>query len=300
MGPLSGKFLNYIRTSGEYMKRLAICVLALITTSVWSKCEVDQIRYSRSTSWGLNLGEESSEFGQKVTVNIPLVIDGEPACYHQKNGINVRAEEIDEGKRIDYEITPLEASFENVPSPAVFQYLMVEYDQEMRASRVQIMSFLCSGERPIGADAFSDSLVALSEKTDEASTGVNIFIATGQAAENISVSQAKKARVKVYDKFLEIFESRSEELATIEEDQSNIYIPNILAGISIEELTSVDRKLYSNFFTRTNSSINGCSKNFREKMQDLLLENVAKNHPFKGIVLKKKRFSSKYRMRWTL
>lgn len=282
------------------MKCLAICVLSLLTTSVWSKCDVDQIRYSRSTSYGLNLGEGSSEFGQNVTVNIPLVIDGKPACYHQKNGIKVTTEEIEEGKEIDYEITPLQASFENVPAPAIYQYLNVEYDQGQRASRLQIMSFLCSGERPIGADAFSDSLIALSEKPKEVSSGVNIFIATGGAAENISVSQANKARVKVYDKFLEIFETRSEELATIEEDQTNIYIPNVLAGVSIEEITSIDRKLYTSFFTRTNSSINGCSKNFRVKMQDFLLENVSRHQPFKGIELKRKRFSSKYRMRWTL
>lgn len=282
------------------MKRLAFCVLSLLSTSLWSKCEVDQIRYYRSTSYGLNLGEGSSEFGQNVTVNIPLVIDGKPACYHQKNGIKVVTEKIKEGQEIDYEITPLQASFENVPSPAVYQYLNVEYDPDQKASRVHIMSFLCSGERPIGADAFSDSLELIPERKDEASSGVNIFIATGQAAENISVSQANKARAKVYDKFLEIFESRSQDMASIEEDQSNIYIPHVLAGLSIEEMTAVDRRLYSSFFTRTHSSINGCAEKFREKMNDLLLENVARKQPFKGIELKKKRFSSKYRMRWTL
>src|SRR5690606_6188729 len=252
--------------------------LSVFSTAVWSKCDV-------------NLGQGSSEFGQSMTVNIPLEIDGKPACYHQKNVIQVMTERVKEGQEIEYEITPLQASFENVPSPAVYQYMNIEYDPDQKASRVQIMSVLCSEERPIGADAFSDSLILLSEKTEDASSGTNIFIATGAAAENISASQANKAKVKVYDKFLEIYESRSEDILSIDDDQSNIFIPNVLAGVTIEEMSSVDRRLYSSFFTRTNSSINGCSKKFREKMQDLLIENVAKESPFKGIELKRKRFS---------
>ena len=284
------------------MKRILLGVLALSFsgTGAWAKCDPDQIAYYRTTSYGLNLNQGSSLFSNSITVNIPLMINGERACYHQSSSLLVKTEKIKEDLHVDYEITPLLATFENVPEPATFQYLNIDYDPDQKASQVQIASFLCSGETPIGGDAFSDSLVKLTEKKDEVSTDVRIFIATGQAAENISASQAKKARAKVFDKFLNIFETREGSGADIEADESNIYIPNILSGISIRELTDVDRKLYSTFFSRTNSSINGCSKKFRESMSDYLIENISRIQPFKNIELKRKRFSPKYRLRWTL
>src|SRR5688500_17123300 len=87
--------------------------LAMSSAIAWSKCDVDQIQYYRSTSFGLNLGEGSSVFNNDITVNIPLVIDGKPACYHQKNSLKVVTEKVKDSVSVDYEITPLNASFEN-------------------------------------------------------------------------------------------------------------------------------------------------------------------------------------------
>ena len=268
-----------------------------VTSSAWAKCDDSQFKYVRESGFSLSLG--SSSFNKEETINIPLIIDGKPACYHQSNGISVKTEKIKEGESVEYEITPLSAEFENVPSSATYQYLNVEYDAENKASKVQITSFLCSGESPIGGDAFSDELTNLAVN-EESSSSADVFIATGQAAENVSINQAKKARAKVFDKFLEIYEERADEIEMAEMESSNIYIPNVIAGISISGVTGIERKLYSSFFSRTNSSINGCSKKFLAKMKDYLLENVAKNQPFRGIELKKKRFSSKYKMKWTL
>lgn len=268
-----------------------------VSSSAWAKCDDSQFKYIRESGFSLSLG--SSSFNKEETINIPLIIEGKPACYHQSNGISVKTEKIKDGESVEYEITPLSAEFENVPSPATYQFLNVEYDAENKASKVQIASFLCSGESPIGGDAFSDELSNLAEN-DESSSSADVFIATGQAAENVSINQAKKARAKVFDKFLEIYEERADEFETAEMESSNIYIPNVIAGISISGVSGIERKLYSSFFSRTNSSINGCSKKFLAKMKDYLLENVAKNQPFRGIELKKKRFSSKYKMKWML
>lgn len=275
---------------------LGILILAVSAQS-FATCNVDQVRIERRSGFSLDIF--SSNFSEGETINIPLRIDGKQACYKQSSNVKVQTERIKENEYIEYEITPLSADFVNVPNAQIFQYVFFDYEDSIKASKIHIASFLCSGESPIGGDAFSDSLVKLSEnvKTPEAST--SIFIATGTAAEEIAVSQARKARAKVFDRFLNLFEYRTG-LTTIETDNSNIYVPNVLAGLSIEASGSIERKLYSAFFTRTNSSVNGCSTKFRKIMHDLMIENVAKNNPFQGIEIWKKRFSSKYKLKWTL
>lgn len=272
-------------------------LLLAVSAQSFASCNVDQISIQRQTGFGLDIF--SSNFSEGETINIPLKIEGKQACYKQSSGIRVQTEKIKENEFVEYEITPISADFVNVPNAQIFQYVFIDYEDSIKASKIHIASFLCSGESPIGGDAFSDSLVKLSEnvKTPEAST--SIFIATGTAAEEIAVSQARKARSKVFDRFLHLFEYRTG-LTTIETDHSNIYVPNVLAGLSLEASSSVERRLYSAFFTRTNSSVNGCSAKFRKNMHDLLLENVAKNNPFPGIEIWKKRFSSKYKLKWTL
>lgn len=280
---------------------VGIAIALFVAGPAWSKCDTNNMSYERRTSIELTCAPGShSSLKSVVTINIPLVIDGKPACYHQDNGILITTEHVKENEFVEYEITPLSAVFENVPSPMTYQYLNVEVDPETKMSKVYMMSFLCSGETPIGGDAFSDTLQNLADNVESQQASTEIFIATGQAAENISVSQAKKAKAKVYDRFLELYEGRGNSIDPLDTDQSNIYIPNILAGYSVNRISTVERKLYSAFFFRTSSSINGCSKKFLTLMQNLLLENVAKNQPYKGIDLKKKEFSSKYKMKWTL
>lgn len=274
---------------------LGIFIFALSANS-FATCNVDQVRIERSSGFSLDIF--SSNFNEGETINIPLRIDGKQACYKQTSNIKIQTEKIKENEYVEYEITPLSADFVNVPDAQVFQYVFIDYEDSINASKIHIASFLCSGESPIGGDAFSDSLVKLSENASpEAST--SIFIATGTAAEEIAVSQARKARSKVFDRFLHLFEYRTG-MTSIDTDNSNIYVPNVVAGLSIEASSSLQRKLYSAFFTRTNSSVNGCSSKFRKNMHDLLIENVAKNNPFSGIEIWKKRFSSKYKLKWTL
>jgi hypothetical protein len=281
---------------------IGLIISSILVGNAWAKCDDSQIKYERSTSFGLSWDSKGSKsaFGSEVTVNIPLVIDGKPACYHQESALNVTTDRVKENEFVEYEITPMEADFENVPSPSIVQYMNIEYESESKASHVQIMSFLCSNETPIGGDAFADSLLKLSANGKEGTGSIDVFIATGQAADNLSISQSKKAKAKVFDQFLEIYEDRAESHESFESEGSNIYVPNIIAGTSIHSVSSVERKLYSSFFSRTSSSINGCSKQFIAKMQDYLIDNVVKNQPFKNIEIKKKRFSSKFKMKWTL
>lgn len=279
------------------LKPLLILSLVFGASASFAKCDPGQVSVMRRTSMGLN--PSGSLFTQEVTVNIPLVIDGQQACYRQKSNLNVKTESVEAGEHVEFEMTPLLAEFENVPSPSVHQFINIELDADQKASQVQLMSFLCSGEIPIGGDAFSDSLSNLMEKKDT-EANVGIFIATGAAADNLSSNQAKKARSKVFDKFLALYESRTDNRDVSREDSGNIYIPSVLGATEIQTISSVERKLYSYFFTRIGSSINGCSKQFQEKMKDFSFEKVSETQPFPGIEFKKKAFSKNYKIKWSL
>lgn len=214
--------------------------------------------------------------------------NGQQACYHQSSALTVKATGLDL-TGAEFEISPLLAEFENVPEPQTFQYLNIEYGEDGAATKVNVVSFLCSGEKPIGADAFSSSLKKLIE-INEDENSEPLSIANGQAADNLSVNQEKKLKAKVYFHFVKLFETRNPGVSIENMSNSNIFVPNMMA----------QHQLYSTFFSRTNSSLNGCSNAFREKMDDLLIENIIENQPFNDIEIRKKIFSSKFRMKWKI
>ncbi|WP_408097287.1 hypothetical protein ACJVC5_19845 [Peredibacter sp. HCB2-198] len=260
---------------------VAAILSTFIISNAWSKCLDSNARNN-------NLWRPDFSTSDLGTINIPLKINGQQACYHQNSALFVKGVGVDETSA-EFEISPLAAEFENVPEPETYQYLNIEYSEDGLASKINIVSFLCSGENPIGADAFSGSLKTLLELNDEENTGP-VSIANGQAADNLTVNQEKKIKAKVYFHFVKLFESRNPGVSIEDMKDSNIFVPNVMAL----------NKLYSTFFGRTNSSLNGCSSAFREKMQDLLIENIISTQSFKDIEIRKKLFSSKFRMKWKI
>src|SRR3989344_9144472 len=129
-------------------------VLSMASVDAWSKCNTGAIVYGRSTSIGLSLGgnDSSSGYESGMTMNIPLSINGKAACYKQKGKLSVETKKIEEGEAVEYELTPLRVEFENVPEGRLFQYLHVNHDIAGSASKVSMISFVCSGETPIGGD----------------------------------------------------------------------------------------------------------------------------------------------------
>lgn len=262
---------------------LGVTVLSTtLALNAWSKCP-----------------QEGAEVVLSSTVSVPLAINGKAACYHQKSFIEVKAEKVQDGKFVNYEITPVIARFENIPAPKIYQYVNIEYDQKGEVPKFHMMSFLCSGESPIGGDAFSGSLQKLAENSAQADSN-DIFIATGQASDNLSVDQIKKAKAKVYDKFIGFYEALFPEGVTIDSDFSNLYIPNILTGMSVNTYSETEKKNLSSYFSRTGSSINGCSMKFINQMQEHLIQNVLLNQPFKDIDIKRIKRSPKLLMKWMI
>ncbi|MFP5386685.1 MAG: hypothetical protein ACLGHN_11435 [Bacteriovoracia bacterium] len=281
----------------KFWTMAAVLMLGSATIDAWSKCNEDAIVYGRSTSIGLTLGSGSStSFESGMTINIPLSINGKAACYKQKGQLSVQTKDIKEAESVEYEITPLTVEFSNVPEGKLYQYLHVNHDVEGRASKVSMISFVCSGETPIGGDAFSDSLKKIAG--GNASFGIRTYFATGQAAEELA-RREKKAKLPAYETFMDLFVSRVSEIDEVIY-HSTISIPAVISGQTMNSVTSVERQLYSNYFSRTGAEINGCSIQFRETMKDFLIENVVRTNPFAGINLKKKMFSKNYRMKWIL
>jgi hypothetical protein len=237
-------------------------ILTFITTAnAWSKCNEN-------------------------TIIIPMQSDS-PSCYRPKQSIQLNLEKIRTPEFAEFELAPLDAEFENIPSPEIRQFVHVENDQQ--GTKIKVISFLCSGELPLGADAFSESLEGLTNRNENERLNVDVFIATGHASDNLSISKVKKAKAKIFDSFIEIFEERLVNSEIMDIENSDIYVPNYL-----------NKKLFSSFFSRTNSSLNACSKTFLMKMQDHLLENVSQTNPYPNVEIRKKRFSDKYKVKWTM
>lgn len=257
---------------------VAAILCSIVISNAWSKC-------LESNDKNNNLWRPDFSTSDLGTINIPMKPNGQQACYHQSSALFVKAIGLDDFGA-EYELSPLLADFENVPEPQTYQYLNIEYGEEGLAAKINVVSFLCSGENPIAADAFSSSLKKLLEiKEDEVEP---LSIANGQAADNLTVNQEKKAKAKVYFHFVKQFENRNPGVSIEDMKDSNIFVPNVMAY----------DKLYSTFFTRTNSSLNGCSNAFREKMQDLLIDKVIEDQPFRNIEIRKKLFSNKFKIKW--
>jgi len=235
-----------------------------------------------------------SESDKTVTVNVPLELPGKKSAYKLSSSLGLKTETLKEAQFIEHELSPVVAEFENIPSPRLYQFIHIENDDKTNVPVLRMISFLCSGETPVGGEALSGKLLINSDGNDQ--DDKHIFISTGRAAEDISVSHESKLRSKIFDRFLDLYEERALNILG-ENDSAEIYIPDILAGLSGDRKTSVERNLFSLFFKQTNSSVNGCSGKFVNIMQDLLIENVAKEKSLAGVEVRKKLFSDKYRLK---
>lgn len=263
---------------------LGFIVSALLIGNAMAACEAEEF----------NFVKRSLFFNDENTVSVPLQLNEKPSCYYPKQKLSIVADSLNESE-IDFTINPMVAEFENIPDPVTHHLVFIE-SNENNEKKISLTSYHCSGEIPLGADAISDTLQNIADRSTEEDEDGNIFISTGQGAQNITVSKEQKARAKVFDRFSELYEERTGEDVT-EDQTSNIYVPNVMLALSQDP---VSRKVYSSFFARSSSSINGCSKKFLNAMGDLLIDNVAKTKPFTGIDIRKKMFTGVYQLNWKI
>jgi hypothetical protein len=231
-------------------------------------------------------------------LNIPkeveLTFSDKKSSYEVKNQLGVAGRYSDHSHG-SVEVSTLSVDFQNVPDARVNQYLNVIYDEDSNPSLIQIASFICSGQLPIGAEAIS---IKLHKKKDDYQDNETdeVFIATGQAGEDIQVNQTKKNKSKIFDSFLNLLEGKALENQFRSFDPE-VYIPLLLSG----SLDDQERKILSVFLNETSSSVNGCTYEFGTLMSSFQIDKLEKNQIFRGIEVKRKIPStSRYILKWKL
>ena len=239
------------------MQFFAVFIIAILsTTPAWSSCG-------------------------KTSVEVPFSSTKDVSCYRELTPFSITLESISNERVAQFQVNLYEIEHENIPHASTVQYL--NFDQE----NIQILSFLCSGETPVVSDAYSANLKNLIDDKSATDTGT-LFISTGQAAENISVDQRKKIKAKIYDKFLELYETSGPDLIRVDDDNDNVYIPNVLLMQTSNRRSKTDRQVYSNYFSKTGSSINGCSKKFMKKMAGYSIKEILKTRSFDNIEIRRR------------
>lgn len=276
---------------------IALGLSAFLLGETWAKCQDTKV-FSGSIDYGANsvFSLASSKASIYLTVGLPLVNNGAPSCYHQRAPLMIETADLG-STQAEFELSPFDIEPENIPAVATYQYVHVEQSDADNNPKIFVINFLCSGRHPIAADAISDTLQNIVDKKPS-QDDQEFYIATGQIlGDDYTLNPTMKAKSKIYDVFFELYETRLENQRKLE--TSSVYIPNVISGLSTAQFTPMEKKLYSSFFSRTGSSLNGCHPDFIEKMQDRQIDNVVKSQPFRKIDIRKKFLSSKYKIRWS-
>jgi|GEM_PF-1585392 len=264
----------------------------LLMPSIHSKCRTDAIVYKRQSGFGISISKDgaSSNFNEKESVNVPLSINDEAACFSKKSKYQIQLEESDE-LNLSLRVSPLTAEFENIPEPSVKTYIFAEKSHDLSELKFYSMSFICSNEIPVSVEAFSESIRDLKLKNDAKNSSVRVstVFATGAAAENLN---RNRKDLKAEESFL-WFSKKYSEFGTTDRnnDCCGMKIPSIFSSTSIESMTGIEQKIAKSFTSQANEFPNGCSKDFSSKMKNYLLENYKDNESLKTFEIKTKFFS---------
>lgn len=257
-----------------------------------TECHTDAIVYKNETGFSLSFGSKgsSSNLGNAQTVNVPLSINGQEACFVKKTKFEVSAEDNKKKSTSSIVINPLEVEFKNVPQGHVKQYLFVERDPENDIlTKFHLMSFICSGDTPLSIEASSDSFFDVVLKRS-ASQQVNTVFATGAAAQILKEAQPKSSSQPTFDFFSKLYALKTKH-ALEEAPLCDYNVPSLITDTSIDAIAGVHRKMVSTFSTMGERVVNGCTKDFSESMKSYQVENYLQNESLKDYKIKKKKKS---------
>lgn len=275
-----------------------LAFLSLSSVTLQAACNTGAIVYKHQTGFGISLGggESKNNYSDSSSINVPLTINGELACYRKKTKFSLKAEnskDSDTGKIL---ITPMKTEFENIPDPSSKQYLIVESNPDKLETKFHLLSFVCSGELPLSIEANSDRYSKILLDSNKASVEVHMVFATGKAAENLNRGRVSDNQ-ETFDYFGKIYKEKThKELESL--PCCGQKVPSILSSTSINSLSGIERAVASSFTTMGARVPNGCSKEFSDSMKDYLLENYEKNDSLKKYKVKKKWFSDDLSFEW--
>ncbi len=276
------------------MNKPLILLSLFITSVALATCDETQISYQRSTGISLSIGghQSYSSFSTSMTVNIPVMMDGRWACYKQSGHLGFQSETKKGKNKTIVSMTPPKVEFDGVKNARVVQYLDVVGDS-FENFKLYALTSVCSGEIPLGQESVSESLIGVMMK-GPASVEVSNVFATGIAAQNLKGSQTERYySASALGHFASLYEKTNGDLP-IAQSTSNIFIPSVLTGVSVNMVSREQFELYSSFQSRNQGKLNGCSEDFRQSMKGVLLENTLNSLAARGISAKIKKGSIEF------
>lgn len=282
---------------------LALFILTCSFSQAFAKCNTNAIGYRNESGFGISFGGRSSSAGfyDKNTVNVPLSINGEQACFKKVNAFKMKSEKKkDKAEKNSIVITPMKTEFEKIPNAHQKQYIFVEKNPSELLTKFHVMSFICAGEVPLSIEATSDTVLKINMQPDSADVRVTHVFATGAAAENLNKgNKGKTANSETFDFFSKLYMEKSQKELSVDQDCCRDYkVPSIISDTSIHAFSGVERAIASSFTTMASNVPNGCSNAFAQSMKNYQLENFETNESLKDYKVKKKWFSDDLVFEW--
>jgi hypothetical protein len=275
-----------------------IIPILLFSLNIHAKCVTDAVVYKHETGFGISFGGGGgkSSYNDSMSINVPLSINGEDACFRKKSSFNIKTEEKKDSTIGKLVISPASVEFENVPEAKVKHYIFADKSNDPFQTKFYSMSFVCSGEIPLSIDATSDSYLEVDRKTKDASISVTTVFATGAAAENLKKGKVNNKAEEAFKFFSAKYQLDNDKKADVV--CCNQKVPSILTMTSVESLTGVERAIASSFTTLGSQIPNGCSKSFEDKMKNYLIENYKSNESLEPFDVSKKWFKDVIVLEW--
>lgn len=271
-------------------------LLQLWVASAVAMCSFSQLE---GTSYGAKWALDTKHFSQKnypITFNVPKELTNLTACFHQENPVFIRPTRLAKNE-VEFIFSPLTISFENVPAPSVNQY--VYFEEEDDDITFYSTSFVCSGEIPLGSQVMRHSFKKLAYMNSESEDQEVIFISTGTAlGDGYTLGQKIKEDAQNYEKFLELYEAKSTSSDLPHYETTNIYVPAVMTGITTKRPTVREQELYTQYFSRTGSNLNGCSQVFKYYMQEYDLKHQDGKNQHPDVTISNHFLQDRYFIKW--
>lgn len=271
------------------MKKMMICagLFLFAASAVHAGCDQENIVVDNTISASLlkTVEDVSTFYKQKRIMNIPVNSADNSGCIYKEGTLSLalvtvlKDEKIVEGKVV---ISPINADFENIKDPSVKQYIYVAKDNAALENApaytvptVHLLSYICSGEKPMLVDSISQKLQSYRVKQ----FSEHSLVATGLAAKLLAQRIARVMQDQTFLTFSELYVKTTGQAPALA-DVATQSVPSVYTRQSFE---AGNVRLRSATSSVAGSVLNGCSKEFENAMAKYKLENYLENESVRGL-----------------
>lgn len=278
--------------------KIKIFTLSLITSITTltkaSDCNPNAIIYRSGTSNGISFGGNEGGFNgsNQSSINMPVETKQGWGCYKKQSGISVEIEKNDSGVLQEIIISPMQASFENLPNARVSQYLYYDENPEMLyKSRYTISAFICVEDKLVSIENRRFTLIDLLTQSQKNQVHISTSFATGEAAKNLG---AKAASSTEHTLFYALALQKGFKPSAKCTNCEDIRVPSLFHDSQTKTLGDIAVSL-SDYYSTLDQKLpfNPCDSEFEKLLLDYRVENYKQNESLQSLVVKKKWFSDK-------